>query len=132
MANVCFFKERLQGSRLIYVNQSCSFTKSKIQTTLNNVLKVVIEKKYTPTKLKEFGKPPMAAVCVKNFIEINKLARIRYICIICINISKYKRKLGKFFLALHYEQTKTLWMSVMERKVKLLLITLCVDIEYSG
>ena len=36
------------------------------------------------------------------------------------------------YLLLQYEKTRTVWMSVMKRRVRLFLITLYVNIEYFG
>ena len=79
------------------VNPSSKLSKEILQKAVNNVLMESVKRCQRSVTVKEIGKPPIIAVCIKNFINDNNLMTVKNIFIIAdaSNITKYKRKFKK-------------------------------------
>ena len=77
------------------VNPSSKLSKENLQKAVNNVLMESVKRCRRSVTVKEIGKAPIIAVCIRNFTKENNLImRVKNIFIIAdvSNITKYKRK----------------------------------------
>ena len=77
------------------VNPSSKLSKENLQKAVNNVLMESVKRCHRSVTVKEIGKAPIIAVCIRNFTKENNLImRVKNIFIIAdvSNITKYKRK----------------------------------------
>ena len=76
------------------VNPSNKLSKQNLQKAINNVLMESIKRCHRSVTVKEIGKAPTIAVCMRNFIKENNLVTVKNIFIIAdaSSITKYKRR----------------------------------------
>ena len=79
------------------VNPSSKLSKENLQKAVNNVLMESVKRCRRSVTVKEIGKAPIIAVCIRNFMKENNLMTVKNIFIIAdpSNITKYKRKFKK-------------------------------------
>ena len=79
------------------VNPSSKLSKENLQKTVNNVLMESVKRCHRSVTVKEIGKAPIIAVCIRNFMKENNLMTVKNIFITAdpSNITKYKRKFKK-------------------------------------
>ena len=79
------------------VNPARKLSKENLQKAINNVLMESVKRCRRSVTIKEIGKAPIIAVCMRNFIKENYLMIVKNIFIIvdASNITKYKRKFKK-------------------------------------
>ena len=79
------------------VNPSSKLSKENLQKAINNVLVESVKRCHRPVTVKEAGKAPIIAVCMRNFIKENNLTTVKNIFIIAdaSTITKYKRRFKK-------------------------------------
>ena len=79
------------------VNPSSKLLKENLQKAIYNVLMVSVKRCHRSVTIKEIGKAPIIAVCMRNFIKENNLMTVKNIFIIAdaSSITKYKRRFKK-------------------------------------
>ena len=75
------------------VNPSSKLSKENLQKAINNVLMESVKRCHRSVTVKEIGKVPNIAVCMRNFIKENNLMTVNNILIIAdaSSTTKYKR-----------------------------------------
>ena len=81
----------------LLVNPSTELSKENLQKAVNKVLMESVKRCHRSVTVKEIGKVPIIAVCIRNFIKENNLITVKNIFIIAdaFNITKYKQKFKK-------------------------------------
>ena len=64
------------------VNPSSKLSKENLQKAINNVLMESVKRCHRSVTVKEIGKAPIIAVCMRNFIKENNLMTVENIFII--------------------------------------------------
>ena len=64
------------------VNPSSKLSKENLQNTVNNVLMESVKRFHRSVNVKEIGKAPIIAVCIRNFMKENNLMIVKNIFII--------------------------------------------------
>ena len=79
------------------VNPSSKLSKENLQKAINKVLIESVKRCHRSVTVKEAGKAPIIAVCMRNFIKENNLTTVKNIFIIAdaSTITKYKRRFKK-------------------------------------
>ena len=79
------------------VNPSSKLSKENLQKAVNNVLMESVKRCHRSVTVKEIGKAPIIAVCIRNFMKENNLMTLNNIFIRAdpSSITKYKRKVKK-------------------------------------
>ena len=79
------------------VNPSSKLSKENLQKAINKVLIESVKRCHRSVTVKESGKAPIIAVCMRNFIKENNLTTVKNIFIIAdaSTITKYKRRFKK-------------------------------------
>ena len=79
------------------VNPARKLSKENLQKAINNVLMESVKRCHRSVTVKEIGKAPIIAVCMRNFIKENNLMTVKNIFIIAdaSSITKYKRRFKK-------------------------------------
>ena len=79
------------------VNPSSKLSKENLQKAINNVLMESVKRCHRSVTVKEIGKAPTIAACMRNFIKENNLMTVKNIFIIAdaSSITKYKRRFKK-------------------------------------
>ena len=74
------------------VNPSNQLSKENLQKAINNVLTESVKRCHRSVTVKEIGKVPIIAVCMRNFIKGNNLMTVKNIFIIAhaSSITEYK------------------------------------------
>ena len=79
------------------VNPSSKLSKENLQKSINNVLMESVKRCHRSDTVKEIGKAPIIAVCMRNVVKENNLMTEKNIFIIAdaSSIPKYKRRFKK-------------------------------------
>ena len=79
------------------VNPSSKLSKENLQKAINKVLIESVKRCHRSVTVKEAGKAPIIAVCMRDFIKENNLTTVKNIFIIAdaSTIIKYKRRFKK-------------------------------------